>query len=189
MPNLLEGEGNPVYQAYQEFFYYLYEKGYKVITESEKVSEDAFFFTACYDKEINTCKEEYKSRKDKKVELYLQREGITKPLTISFFEDAFPTILPSLPLVLKNEASQGGDEKFLIETKGQIEILRKFYNEINVYNRKRNIEIIKKHNPQWPDLEIDENGHSNHGLSFHFTDYKKAFHKNILKHLQNTIPL
>lgn len=41
-PELPKNESNPVYDAYREMFMYFYIKGYKVIADSEIVSDDAF---------------------------------------------------------------------------------------------------------------------------------------------------
>ena len=87
--------------------------------------------------------------------------------------------MPELPLVLKNEESQGGTEKFIIRTKGQLEKVKKFYNEINSYDRQQRINMIREYYDD-PTVEVDENGRSNRGLSVVFIDYKKEFNKNLI---------
>ena len=177
MPDIPINQSNPVYEAYKEMFKSLYENGYKIITDSSTVNNEAFFFTPCLDKHINKTKEDYSNKKKSKIYHYFINEGITEPLSVSFPPDSFPEILPSLPLVLKNEKSQGGKEKFIIRTPQQLAVLREFYDEINSYDRQKTIEEIKR---EWgEDLEFDENGHSNQGVGIDFVDYKKEFHQNM----------
>lgn len=170
---------NPVYEAYKKLFEYLFENGYKVVTDSSTVGNDAFFLTPCLDTHINNTKEDYSFKKKNKINYYLNSEGITEPFSISFPTDSFPETLPSLPFVLKNEESQGGIEKFIIKTPEQIDILKRFYNEINFYDRQKRIEKVKRQWSCFPDLEFDENGHSNKGININFINYKKEFHQNM----------
>lgn len=180
MPELPVGQNNPVYDVYKDMFKYFYDMGYKIVTDSKMAGDDSFFFTPCLDKHVNATREEYVLKKEKKINSYLLIEGITKPLTVSFPIDSFPSLLPPLPFVLKNEESQGGMEKFLIKTTEQIEILRRFYDEINTYAREKSIERVKQQWSYYKDLEFGENGHSNRGVSIQFVDYKKEFHKNMV---------
>lgn len=180
MPDMPAAHNNPVYEAYKEMFKYFYDMGYKVVTDSKTVDNNAFFFTPCLDKHINDTKEAYKAKKKNRFDLYLINEGITEPLTVSFPIDSFPDSLPSLPLVLKNEQSQGGMEKFLIKTPQQLETLKRFYNEINPYARKKTIEKVKHEYSYYENLEFDENGRSNKGICIDFVDYKKEFHENMI---------
>lgn len=161
-------------------FKYFYDMGYKVVTDSKTVDNNAFFFTPCLDKHINDTKEDYNAKKKNKIYLYLLNEGITEPLTVSFPINSFPDSLPALPLVLKNEESQGGMEKFLINKPEQLEILKRFYYEINPYARKKTIEKVKQKFSYYKDLEFDENGRSNKGICIDFVDYKKEFHENMI---------
>ncbi len=179
LPDVPISQSNPVYEAYKELFKYLFENGYKVVTDSSMVGNDAFFLTPCLDKHINNTKEDYAFKKKNKIDFYLNSEGITEPFSISFPTDSFPEILPSLPFVLKNEEGQGGTEKFILRTPEQIAILKRFYNEINFYDRQKRIEIVKRQWSCFPDLEFDENGRSNRGISIDFVDYKKEFHQNM----------
>lgn len=172
-------QSNPVYEAYKKLFEYLFENGYKVVTDSSTVGNDAFFLTPCLDTHINNTKEDYSFKKKNKINYYLNSEGITEPFSISFPTDSFPETLPSLPFVLKNEESQGGIEKFIIKTPEQIDILKRFYNEINFYDRQKRIEKVKRQWSCFPDLEFDENGHSNKGININFINYKKEFHQNM----------
>lgn len=178
LPDIPISQSNPVYEAYKEMFKCLYEKDYKVITDSSMVSNDTFFLTPCFDKQNNT-KEDYSRKKKNKIDFYLNSEGITEPFSISFPINSFPKTLPDLPFVVKNEESQGGKEKFLLKTPEQIAILKKFYNEIDSYAHQKTIEEVKRQWKCFPDLEIDENGHSNMGININFVDYKKEFHQNI----------
>ncbi len=178
-PEYPPNQSNPVYEAYKEMFEQFYQKGYKIVTDSKMVNENTFFFSPCLDKHINNTKEEYRSKQEKKINSCLENAGIKKPLTITFPIDSFPTFLPPLPFVLKNEESQGGEEKFLIKTPEQIEILKRFYKEADAYARKIIVEEVKRQWHCFPDLTFDENGHSNHGISIDFVDYKKEFHQNM----------
>lgn len=179
MPNIPINKSNPVYEAYKEMFKCLHENGYKVVTDSSAVSNDAFFFTPCLDKHVNNTKEDYDNKKKNKIYHYLMSEGIFEPLSISFPPDSFPEMLPPLPFVLKNEESQGGEEKFIIKTPEQLAILKKFYDEIYFYAKQRSIESAKRSWSCFPDLEFDENGKSNRGISIYFVDYKKIFHQSM----------
>ena len=180
MPDIPPQYSNPLYEAYKEMFKYLYEKDYKIITDSRLVNEDTFFFNPCLDKHINKTKEEYSAKKNNKIALLLMEEGITEPFTVSFPIDSFPTLLPPLPFVLKNKDSQGGKEKFLIETPKQLEILKRFYNEITTYAKKVTIEEAKQKWDLGDDVIFDENGHSNAPISIGFIDYKKEFHNRMI---------
>ncbi len=163
MPDIPEKQSNPVYETYKEIFRIFYEKGYKILTDSKMVNQDTFFFFPCLDKHVNRTKEDYVRNKKSKIFFNLMNNGIFEPFSISFPIDTFPIDLPSLPFVLKNENSQGGNEKFLIKTKEQLEILKKFYQEINSYSKQ----------------QIIENGRSNHGMCIDYVDYKNEFHKNM----------
>ena len=178
-PNIPIEESNPVYETCKEMFKVFYEKGYKIITDSRLVNDNTFFFTPCLDKHINKTKDDYKNKKDLKIKSSLNECGIFEPTSIRFPKDKFPSNLPELPLVLKNEESQGGTEKFIIRTKGQLERVKKFYNEINSYDRQQRINMIREYYDD-PTVEVDENGRSNRGLSVVFIDYKKEFNKNLI---------
>ena len=180
IPDIPINQSNLVYEAYKDMFKKLYENGYKIVTDSSTVSNDAFFFTPCLDTQVNKTKEDYSNKKKSKIYYYLINEGITEPISVSFPLDSFPEVLPSLPLVLKNYESEGGKEKFMIRTPEQLAVLKKFYDEINLYARKRQIEKVKHAWSCYPDLEFDENGKSNRGICINFIDYKKEFHKNMI---------
>lgn len=176
-PEIPISTSNPVYEACKEMFKKLFENGYKVVTDSSTIKNGVFFFTPCLDKHINNSKEDYSSKKKSKINFYLKNEGITEPLSISFPIDSFPDILPPLPCVLKNEERQGGMEKFILKTSEQIILLKKFYNEINSYDRQKVIEELKYRFAFCNDLEFDENGNPNIGIDF--VDYKKEFHRSM----------
>lgn len=135
LPDIPISQSNPVYEAYKELFEEFFEKGYKVVTDSRVVGNDAFFLMPCLDEHINKTKEDYSFKKKKKINFYLNSEEIVEPFSVSFPADSFPEKLPSLPFVLKNEESQGGEEKFILRTPEQITILKRFYSEINAYAR------------------------------------------------------
>lgn len=177
-PDIPMHESNPVYEAYKKLFQSLYEKGYKIITDSRMAGSDTFFLTPCFDKHINN-KEDYISKKKKKIAYCLSSEGLKEPFSLSFPEDSFPEILPTLPFIVKNEKSHGGTEKFIVRTKEQVATLKRFYNEINNYARQKSIEKVKQQWSGYPDLEFDELGHSNRGINIWIVDYKKIFHQDI----------
>jgi len=180
MPDIPINQSNPVYESYKEMFKYLYKNGYKVVTDSSTVSDDAFFFTPCLDKHVNNTKEDYSNKKKSKIYDCLTSHGIFEPLSISFPTDSFPEALPPLPLVLKNEESQGGKEKFIIKTPEQLAILKKFYDEINFYAKQKRIEKAKCTWSCFPNLKFDENGISNiKGIYINSIDYKKIFHQSM----------
>ncbi len=169
----------PIYKEYRMIFDMLYKKGYKVICDGTKVNDDTFFFTPCFDKHINKTKEQYKDKLQEKVLSCLLNNGIEEPLSVSFPIDSFPVNIPALPFVLKNENAQCGNEKFLIRTKEQLELLKRFYYEINGYDRKK---AIKKAKEEWglgDSVEFYDDGHSNSPVSIFFVDYKEEFHKNM----------
>ena len=179
MPNRPSNESNPVYEAYKKMFQYLYAMDYKIITDSRFVNENTFFFSPCLDKHVNKTREEYHDKKSKKINLCLIATRITPPFTVEFPADTFPKILPAFPFVLKNQYEQGGVEKFFIKNENQLQILKKFYKEINLYDREKRIEKLKKEYYYYPDLEFDENGKSNHVISVNLINYQKEFHENM----------
>ena len=62
-PDIPISQSNPVYEAYKEMFKYLFENGYKVVTDSSTVGNDAFFLTPCLDTHINNTKDDYSFKK------------------------------------------------------------------------------------------------------------------------------
>lgn len=178
-PEIPINTSNPVYEYLKEMFKKLSKNDYKVMTDSSTTKDDAFFFTPCLDKHINNTKEDYRSKKKSKINFCLKSEGISEPLSISFPIDSFPNILPPLPCVLKNEESQGGSEKFILRTAEQIRLLKKFYNEINYYDKQKVREELKNHLSFCNNLELDENGYPNIEIEIDFVDYKKEFHRSM----------
>lgn len=177
-PTLAKEKSNPVFEAYKEMFQILYEKGYKIMTDSRLITDDVFFFTPSLDKHINKTKYDYKGKKESIVKSSLKEYGITEPTSINFPEDGFPSNLPEFPLILKNEESQGGNEKFIIRTNEQLETIKRFYNEINSYDKEQRINKLRKHYND-PNLEVDEKGRTSRGLSIFFIDYKEEFYTNM----------
>ncbi len=178
MPEICDN--NVVYEAYRKMFNYLFLMGYKMVIDSKLVNEDTFCWTPCFDKHINKKREEYLSKKKNKIRQILLNEGIEEPYTVYFPENCFPDNLPELPLVLKNEDEHGGVEKFLIRTREQLEILKRFYNEINEYDKEKRIARVKRQWSCYKDLEFDQHGRSKRGICVVFVDYKKMFHENML---------
>ncbi len=178
-PERLVGESNPVYETYKEMFINFYEKGYKVVTDSATVSDEAFFFTPCLDKHINEEREDYAQNKERKIKKELDKAGIEEPLIKRITEEGFTDALP-LPFVLKNLAKQGGEEKYLIRTEEQLEILKRFYREINDYAKKKAIEYAKRDYPYDDEPVYDENGHCDNWLSIMFVDYQEYIQQNVI---------
>lgn len=183
-PELPKNESNPVYDAYREMFMYFYIKGYKVITDSETVSDDAFYFTPCLDKHKNETREDYVSNKLVKIKHELDSACVEEPLTMKVSTDGFFKTLP-LPFVLKNMEWDGGENKYLIKTPEQLEVLRRFYLEINDYAKN---EAIKKANEKYKrinpysdeELIFDEKGHCDKWLSLWFRDYQKYIRESVV---------
>lgn len=179
-PDIPADKSSPVYKAYKEMFQYLYTMNYKIVTDSRLVSDDTFFFSPCLDKHVNHTREEYHNKKERKIVSCLMNDGIEEPFMVKFSVDSFPTTLPSLPFVLKRKDEHGGVDKFLIKDLDQLKILKRFYEEINLYDRERRIEELKREYFYYKDLEFDEVGHSNHVISCNLIDYKKVFHESMI---------
>ena len=181
LPNRPADKTNPVYEAYKELFSVLFTKGYKIITDERMADDNTFYFTPCCDRKINKTKEEYDLKKAQKVKECLRENGIVEPLTIKFPADSFPTDLPELPLILKNEETHGGQEKFIISTEEQLQRLKDFYQySYTGYIEDRKREIREKLNYMGQNIEVDDRGHTNVGWTYPIIDYKKMFHKTML---------
>ena len=167
--------GNPLFKEYKKLFNVLYEKGYKIIIDPRLVNDETFFFTPCFNRQLYDSPKEYKREKYAKIKDILSEYGIFEPLSISFPVDEFPQNLPPLPLMLKNENENGGQEKFIIRTEKQLDVLRRFYYEINSYDRAQKIKRTRRLYPNHPDMEFDENGCSQYGININLLDYKKLF--------------
>ena len=178
MPESMETSAQ---QVRREMIAYLTNSGYKVITDSSIADDDTFFFSPCWDKHINSNRSEYEIKTNKKIIESLAKGSIKMPFTIEFPDSTFPDQLPSLPFVLKNEHENGGKEKYLIESKEQLDILKKFYEEINAYDRKQREERVKKQYAWYnPNLEFDEEGHSKDGFSLLLPNYKEILHNDFV---------
>ncbi|MDE6292988.1 MAG: hypothetical protein K2L98_04830, partial [Bacilli bacterium] len=181
-PELPPDRSNPVYDFYQEMFKFFYAKEKKVVTDSKAVSDDAFFFTPCLDKHKYETMEDYHQAKTAKIKAELGKVGIEEPLSIGLLDDGFDSVLP-LPFVLKNMESQGGENKYLIKTPEQLELLRRFYRECNNYVRERN---TRRANEKWGydfELEFDEKGHCLDKRcidSINVPDIQKYMRKNVI---------
>ena len=89
IPDIPNAQTNPLYEAYKELFTNLFEKDYKIITDSQDASEDTFFFMPSYDKHINKTEAEYITKKRNKIALCLISEGILEPYSVTFPKDSF----------------------------------------------------------------------------------------------------
>jgi len=167
----------------------LYNLGYRITSDSTTVSDDAIFFTPCCDKHINNTEKEYKAKKDTKIRDCLSDEKVKEPLTILFPEDSFPLTLLPLPFVLKNKQENGGIEKFIIRTPEQLDIFKRFYDEIKAYDRQIRVEAARKQFSFLGDtsnLEFDEKGNSiagtghMRGLSILNPNFKKKLHEDFV---------
>ena len=148
MPDEAETPGKKERRAVVD---YLTALGYVVITDSSKVSEDTFFFSPCRDMHINATVDEYVEKKTTKIHKSLEPTNVHEPLTLKFEEDHFPDNIPPLPFVLKNEIAQGGTDKVLIKTPKQLEIFKKFYEEIYDYSFR---EAVEESRAQQPEIEF-----------------------------------
>ncbi len=164
----------------REVVNFLIDLGYNVITDSSEVSEDAFFFTPCLDKHINKDAKEYSSKKNKKISESLKMTNVSFPFTLGFPDEEFPRDVPKLPFVLKNVKEEGGIDKVLIRTEEQLEIFKKFYDEIYDYSFK---EAIKQTKRKWglgDNIVFDEDGNSNCPISISRINYKKRLHEDFV---------
>lgn len=159
---------------------YLKALGYVVITDSSKVSEDTFFFSPCRDMHANASVAEYVEKKTTKIHESLEPTNVHEPLTLKFEEDHFPDNIPPLPFVLKNEIAQGGTDKILIKTPKQLEIFKRFYEEIYDYSFREAIEEARAQHPKGKELEFYEDGTSNSCLFIIRTDYKKRLYEDFV---------
>ncbi len=184
--NIPNGNGTKIYVDPQfvseELISYLNEKCYDIITDSSLASDDIFFFTPCLDEHINSCKDDYVSKKIKKLRACFEGELVSEPLTITFPKDHFPENLPPLPFVLKNIDENGGIEKFILRTPEQLEILKRFYDEVNDYDFNRR---AQKANEEWKCLGKQiifdrETGKSNTSICMFILDYKEMFNEKMV---------
>lgn len=178
------GNGQKVYVdldwVNEEFICYLEEKGYEVLTDCSLVDDDTFCLYPCLDTHIHSCKEEYQSKRDAKIDECFVGEKVQKPLTVGFPKDKFPEEVLAFPFVLKNTEAQGGMEKFLIKNQSQLNLLRRFYDEINLYDRQQREARIRKDWSCLGELVFDENGHSNKGISMFIFDYRELFYQKMV---------
>lgn len=159
----------------KELVNYLQNSGYIVITDSSIVTDDTFFFSPCCDKHINKTVEEYVEKKTKKIHDSLEPTYVHEPLTLNFPSEEFPVNIPSLPFILKNQKQDGGTDKVLIETPEQLEIFKKFYEEINDYSFQEGIQKAKARWGLGPEVIFTEDGKSNSPISIGRINYKQRF--------------
>lgn len=78
-----------------------------------------------------------------KIKHELDSAGVEEPLTMKVSMDGFFKTLP-LPFVLKNMEWDGGENKYLIKTPEQLEVLRRFYLELNDYVKNKAIKKLMR---------------------------------------------
>lgn len=179
-----QGNGQKIYVdprwVTKEVADYLSEKCYDIITDSALATDDIFFFTPCLDEHINNVKEDYVGKKMKKLRECFIGEDVNEPLTLTFPEDSFIEELPALPFVLKNINENGGQEKFIIRTPEQVEILKRFYQEGDDYDFECRVKQCQKEWACLGKLTFDKTGHSDKGICFIPAKYSEEFHKNMV---------
>lgn len=166
----------------KELVEHLDSYGYKIITDSKTVNDDVFFFNPCLDKHVNKTKEDYINKKNVKILNCLSNGLVKPPLTMSFPPYDFPNINEDvLPIVIKNEQAQGGEDKYIIRTLEQLKIFKKFYYEINDYDKKRRESNLRITEGYKEDVVWDEQGHSKQTpWSISVANYKKDLHENFV---------
>ncbi len=105
----------------------LENEGYSIITDRRLIDEQTIFFIMddkylCDD---SVSLEEYKKIFDQRMFL-MGGKLLNYPQTLNFYDYLKN---PFYPAVLKNELANGGVDKFLIETREQVEIIKKFYQD------------------------------------------------------------
>lgn len=110
-----------------EFVEKLQDQGFQVIFNEEDITEDTIYLimgnASLYDKSVSL--EEYKKIFDKKI-FESAGKNFNYPLSMSvkeYFDNPF------FPSVFKNESTNGGVDKFLVEDQNQLEIIKRFYEE------------------------------------------------------------
>lgn len=159
---------------------YLTSLNYVVITDSSKVSENTFFFSPCRDLHINSSVEEYVAKKEALIKKSLESTNVQPPKTIRFEPNRLPENMLPVPFVLKNEVAQGGTDKVLIETPKQLEIFKKFYEEIYDYSFKEAIERARIKYDLGPDIVFNEDGSSNSAVGIGRMNYKKRLYEDFI---------
>ncbi len=183
--NIPKGNNQKVYidtrWVPEAYINYLLENEYDVISDSSLVTDDTFFLTPCLDEHINKEKNDYVSKKMKKLRECFAGEEVCEPLTITFPSDKFPETTPSLPFVMKNIEENGGFEKFIVRTPEQLNLLKRFYKEINDYDFEYRVKSAQKSWSCLGEIIFDRiTGHSNKGISLFIYDYKDIFHERIV---------
>lgn len=164
----------------REVVNYLIDLGYDIVINSKDVSEDTFFFTPCLDMHINKEIEKYEENKDKKIQESLEKEKVFIPQTLNFLKDKFPNLIPTLPFVIKDTKGNGGVDKILIATEEQLDIFRRFYEEINEYSFKETIKNVRREYKLGDDVVFDKYGNSNMGFGIGRIDYKELLYNDFI---------
>lgn len=159
---------------------YLTSLGYHVITDTSKVSENTFFFSPCRDLHINASVEEYVAKKETKIQTSLESTNVHPPKTIKFTPDSLPENMLPVPFVLKNEFAEGGTDKVLIETPEQLEIFKKFYEEIDDYSFREAIERARIKYDLGPEVVFNEDGSSNSAIGIGRLNYKERLYQDFV---------
>ena len=110
-----------------DFVKKLENEGYSIITDRRLIDKKTIFFIMddkflCDD---SVSLEEYKKIFDQRMFL-MGGKLLNYPQTLNFYDYLKN---PFYPAVLKNELANGGVDKFLIETREQVEIIKKFYQD------------------------------------------------------------
>lgn len=109
----------------KKFVKNLEDRGFTVVYSLDEVDDDTIYLsmepTAISGAVVGT--KEYKELFDERI-AEAAGENFNYPTTMDL-KDYFET--PFFPAVFKNEATNGGDDKFLIETEEQVEKIKEFY--------------------------------------------------------------
>lgn len=111
----------------KDFLLRLEQEGFSVTLDKKDITDDTICLimndTAICDKEVAL--ETYKKQFDKRM-FEAGGKNLNYPFLLTT-EEYFER--PFFPAVFKNEATNGGVDKFLIETEEQVEIIKKFYKD------------------------------------------------------------
>ena len=117
---------NSFYEKCCDVFKKLAELGYRVILDEDSIDEETFFFTPCMPKILEVGRIVYYSNLDEKILFALEKQEITKPTTISFFDYFSSKQSLQPPFVIKDKEKHGGARKILISDSVQDVIFKEF---------------------------------------------------------------
>lgn len=122
---------NKVTKLRTEFLERLKREGFVITCDKENVPEGAIYFimddTAICDYSSSHTIGFYKKAFDQRI-IEAGGEKLNYPYSLSM-EEYFQN--PFFPAVFKNESTNGGIDKFLIETPEQLEVIKKFYHDFS----------------------------------------------------------